>query len=207
MKSNPRVYNRFIKRGLDVIAAFVGLVFLSPIIFIVTIILTISFKGKPFYVQERVGYLGKNFHIYKFKSMRDTVSSNEVEVTASNNSRVTKIGRIIRKAKIDELPQLLNVIKGDMALVGPRPEVSRFTRMNDKDRQLILTVRPGITSLTSINFIDEENILSLSSDVENTYIEEILPQKMKMDVEYVESMSFILDMKIIILTILKILRR
>ena len=195
------MYRLFFKRVFDFIAAIIGLVLLLPILLIISLLIKFSSKGPLFYSQKRVGRDFKEFDIYKFRSMVVNADKIGPSVTSGNDSRITKVGRFIRKTKIDELPQLLNVIKGDMSLVGPRPEVMKFVEKKRDEYKKVLSVRPGITDNAAIEFRDEETIMDQYEDKEKAYIEIILPKKIQLYYQYIDNISFINDIKLILKTL------
>ena len=155
--------------------------------------------------QSRVGLNGKPFDIWKFRTM--VVNSENILITVINDPRLTKIGKILRKYKLDELPQLINVIKGDMSIVGPRPEVAKYVALYPLDvKNIVLSVRPGITEWAAIYMINESEMLAKSYNPEETYIQQILPIKLKYSLQYIENQSLFLDIKIIVVTFMKIIR-
>lgn len=166
-----------VKRGFDLAFAFAGLIGLSPLLALIALKLKLGPSGRAFYSDSRVGMSGVLFKIYKFRTMEDTrAAENGPKITAKDDRRITPFGRVLRKTKLNELPQLWNVIKGDMSLVGPRPEDPSFVEHYDEKQREVLSVRPGITSLASVIFADEENQLSMDS-VTDTYLHSILPKK------------------------------
>jgi len=195
------MYRLFFKRVFDFIAAILGLVLLLPILLIISLWIKLSSTGPLFYSQKRVGRDFKEFDIYKFRSMVVNADKIGPSVTSGNDSRITKVGRFIRKTKIDELPQLLNVIKGDMSLVGPRPEVMKFVEKKRGEYKKVLSVRPGITDNAAIEFRDEETIMDQYEDKEKAYIEIILPKKIQLYYQYIDNISFINDIKLILKTL------
>lgn len=191
-------------RLLDIIFSFLGLLILSPFLIIVYIAIIIESRGGGFYKQIRVGKDGKHFKLYKFRSMRvDSDSKSQITIGA-RDSRITKIGLFIRKFKIDELPQLLNVLKGDMSLVGPRPEVPLYVDMYTEEQRKVLSVLPGVTDYASLRYVDENEILGKAEDPHQTYIDEILPDKLKLNMEYIDNRSVKEYFKVIFLTLVKI---
>ena len=191
-------------RFLDILFSFLGLLILSPLLIIVYIAIVIESRGGGFYMQTRVGKDGKNFKLYKFRSMRvDSDSKSQITIGA-RDPRITKTGLFVRKYKIDELPQLLNVLKGDMSLVGPRPEVPLYVDMYTAEQKKVLSVLPGITDYASICYVDENEILGKAENPHQTYIDEILPDKLKLNMEYIENRSVKEYFKVIFLTLRKI---
>lgn len=192
------------KRLFDVCASFFGLVILSPLFVIISLWIIFNSRGGVFYRQVRVGLHGKDFILYKFRSMRVGADKSGLLTVGGRDSRITFSGYYIRKYKIDELPQLLNVLIGDMSFVGPRPEVRRYVDMYDKEQRKALLVRPGITDIASIKYRNENDILSSQSDPEQYYIDVIMPDKLKLNLTYIENSSFITDLQTIFKTIFKI---
>lgn len=194
------------KRVLDIAGASAGLVLTSPIFLAASAAIVLT-DGRPvLFRQLRVGRNGAPFKILKFRSMRNGAPG--LQVSSDRDPRITRVGNILRKSKVDELPQLLNVLRGQMSIVGPRPEVPRYVdRWPPELRPEILSVRPGITDPASIEFRDESEILAASIDPEATYIEEILPRKAAMYVEYVRRRSFSGDLRLIAMTVLAVVRR
>lgn len=196
------------KRSIDFILSIIGIIILSPVLLIISILIKISTTGPIFFTQNRVGKKGRMFLIYKFRTMVLAAESLGPKITIGQDMRVTPIGRILRKTKLDELPQLFNVILGDMAIVGPRPEVSEYVDLYDANiREIVLSVRPGITDYASILMIDEGDVLAKSNDPKATYINEIMPQKLDLAMKYVKEQNLIIDLKIIFLTIFKVFSR
>ena len=192
------MYKKYGKRVFDIVLSLIGLVVLSPIFIAVAIAIKATSKGSIFYVQKRVGENFEEFNLYKFRSMRE---GKGLQITSKDDPRITKIGKVIRKTKIDELPQLLNVLKGDMSLVGPRPEVRKYVDIKEKEYKKILSIKPGITDNAAIEFRDEEEILSKYKDKERAYIEEILPKKIALYNKYIDNISLKNDIKLILKTL------
>ncbi len=192
------------KRAFDFIFSFIGLILLSPIFLIISLLIALSSKGGVFYKQTRVGKNNKDFKVYKFRSM--IVDADKKGLLSigkdGRDPRITKIGYILRKYKLDELPQLINVLKGDMSLVGPRPEVRKYVDLYDDKQKEILKVRPGITDIASITFRNENDLLSQNPNPEDYYIHEIMPKKISLSLEYVKTRTLIKDIKLIFKTIL-----
>ncbi len=192
-----------IKRIFDLFFAIFGIIFFSPIFLIISILIKFDSKGEIFFKQIRVTQNGKEFKIYKFRTMRKDSEGNK-QITVGEDNRITKIGRILRKTKLDELPQLFNIVKGDMSFVGPRPEVPKYVAYYTEEQRDILKVRAGITDYASIYFSDESKILGQQANPEKYYIEEIMPYKIKLNKKYIDNMGILTDIKIIVLTIFKI---
>lgn len=190
------------KRIFDLVLSVPALIVLSPVLAIMSVWVRIDSPGPVIFRQTRVGRFGKPFRLYKLRTMRDSTESRSSRLTAGGDKRITPVGRILRRYKLDELPQLLNVIKGDMSLVGPRPEVPEYVACYPPGiRDKILSVRPGITDAASIEFRDEEAILMAADDIENTYINKILPIKLEHYSRYVDHRSLWIDIGLIIRTI------
>ena len=190
-----------IKRIFDIICSMCGLLFLSPFFIIIVCMIKASDGGLVFYRGVRVGLHGKLFSMYKFRTMVVYAEKIGGPSTAEDDPRITRIGKFLRKCKLDELPQLINVLKGEMSFVGPRPEVKHYVDMFTEEEKSILTVRPGITDWASIWNPDEGSILAGSPDPEEAYMEKIRPKKLKLQLKYVKEHSFSNDMKIILLTL------
>lgn len=195
------------KRGFDIIVSLIGLVIFSPILLITMLFIWLYDFHTPFYVAKRVGKDGKIFRMIKFRSMIVNADKTGVVSTSSNDTRLTPIGRFIRKYKIDEIVQLLNVLKGDMSFVGPRPNVLEEVKLYTKEEIKILCIRPGITDISSIVFSDLNEILKDKKDLNLAYNQLIRPWKSRLGILYVEKKSFLLDIQLIVLTILGIFNR
>lgn len=189
------------KRLFDITASFFGIIILSPLLIFIGLWVGLSSKGGVFYKQIRVGKNNKDFKLYKFRSMRVNSDKQGLLTVGSKDSRITKAGYFIRKYKIDELPQLFNVLKGDMSFVGPRPEVRRYVDLYSKEQMQVLKVAPGITDPASIKYRNENDILSSASNPEEYYIQHIMPDKLKINIDYINKRTFIKDIKIIFQTI------
>ena len=192
------------KRVFDIFCSFFGLLVLSPLLLIVALLVVTTSRGGVFYRQVRVGKDFRNFKILKFRSMRPDSDKKGLLTVGSKDNRVTKVGYFIRKYKIDELPQLINVLVGDMSFVGPRPEVPKYVEMYNEEQRKVLSVRPGITDYASIEYRNENDILAKSDNPEQTYIDEVMPAKLKLNLRYISEMSLKTDLKIIFGTIFKI---
>ena len=201
------IYRLVLKRTLDLLVSSLGLIILSPILLSFSIIIYLNDFESPFYIAPRVGKGSKLFNIIKFRSMIVNADKSKVDSTGSNDIRITPIGHIIRKYKLDEFTQLFNVLIGNMSLVGPRPNVKRETDTYSIKEKMILGVKPGITDFSSIIFSDEGEILKESIDPDLDYNQLIRPYKSRFAIFYIENFNFIIDMKIIILTVLSIFDR
>jgi len=192
-------------RFADLLFSLIGLIVLSPVILIFALLIVIDDFGSPLYIQERVGINGKTFKLLKLRSMKNR--SGGLLISTSNDSRITAIGKFIRKYKIDELPQLLNVLMGSMSIVGPRPEVSKYVRLYSETQRKVLLVRPGITDYASITFKNENEILGNSQDPESTYINYILPRKLRLNMIWIRNKSLFTYFDCIFRTLFRILLR
>ena len=193
-------------RLLDIIFSVVGLLLLSPLFLIIYILIRYESKGGGFYCQQRVGKDGRMFGLYKFRSMRTGSDKKGLITVGGHDSRITRMGYFIRKYKIDELPQLWNVLKGDMSLVGPRPEVKKYVDLYTEEQRRVLSIRPGITDYASIEYVDENEILGKADNPDRVYVEEIMPAKIKLNMRYIENRSLKEYFKIIGLTFINIFR-
>lgn len=193
-------------RLCDIVFSLFGLLFLSPLFLIVALWIVIDDPGPVFYRQQRVGKDGKDFGLLKFRSMRIGADKMSLITIGNRDPRVTRAGYYLRKLKIDELPQLWNVLTGDMSLVGPRPEVRRYVDLYTPEQRQVLSVRPGITDYASIEYIDENRLLAASKDPDRTYIEQIMPAKIALNMRYINHRTIGEYMRIILLTITKIIR-
>jgi lipopolysaccharide/colanic/teichoic acid biosynthesis glycosyltransferase len=196
-----------IKRFVDLVASICGLVILFPIFIMLSLLIRLSTPGPAFYMQKRVGKHGVQFNLFKFRTMTNKSENLGRETTGFNDPRITKIGKFLRKYKLDEMPQLINVIRGEMSLVGPRPEIPFYVSKYGPDDQIVLTVKPGITDPCSLRLSNLEEIMDSrgSRCAQEFYENEILPYKLKLQKEYVLHQSNIVDIKIIIKTLLKII--
>jgi len=194
-----------LKRLFDVVVAAVGLVVFSPLFVLLAIWIRLDSSGPVLYRGERVGKDGQLFRIFKFRSMTEGAAQVGPGITARGDPRVTRAGRFLRRIKLDELPQLLNVLRGEMSLVGPRPEDSRYVTLYTPEQRRVLSVRPGITSPASVAYRDEEAML-WHHNVDDLYTRVVMPSKLKMDLAYIDHMSFGFDLKVIAMTIQALFR-
>jgi lipopolysaccharide/colanic/teichoic acid biosynthesis glycosyltransferase len=192
------------KRLFDIFISLIGLLILFPLFAVVGILIKIDSTGPVFFRQERIGRNFERFAIFKFRTMVLDAEKRGLSITSSTDKRVTKVGKILRKLKMDELPQLINVLRGDMSLVGPRPEVEKYVELYKKDYSEILKVRPGITDASSILYRDEEGVLGNQADPESYYMMVVLPQKIRLSQEYLKQRSFSHDVKLILKTLFKV---
>ena len=194
------------KRTLDIVCAAIGLIVLGPLLVVVAAIIVLDSAGPVFFRQERVGQFGRRFRIHKFRTMRHGTAAAGPSLTVGADSRVTKVGSFLRRYKIDELPQLIDVVRGDMSLVGPRPEVPEYiAHYSESDRAAVLSVRPGITDRASLEYRDESSLLAKAEDPHRFYIDEILPVKIRYYREYVSSHSTLGDIRIILMTLRRVI--
>ena len=201
LPSSGRLYR---KRLFDMVCAALGLLVLSPVLLLCALLVGLTSPGGVLFRQERVGKDGVHFTICKFRSMRKDNAG--LKISTSSDSRITPVGRVLRKTKLDELPQLWNVLKGDMSFVGPRPEVREYTDLYTPEQRQVLLVRPGITGLASIRYRNENDLLSASADPNRTYIEEVMPAKLALDLEYIPRACVSYDIKLILETLVTVVR-
>lgn len=193
-----------IKKIFDITVSIVAIVLLSPVFIIISIIIKFNSAGPIFYLQKRVGKNNSDFFIFKFRTMKMNSDKAGLLTVGMNDSRITTVGIVLRKYKLDELPQLLNVLIGDMSLVGPRPEVRKYVDMYNAEQLKVLTVKPGITDSASIQYSNENELLAKAANPEKEYIENIMPHKLQLNGEYIRTQSFIGDLKIIWRTVTKV---
>jgi len=195
------------KRPIDFIVALLGLIALSPVLLIVSVLIWLQDRRSPFYVADRVGRDERFFRMVKFRSMAVNADKSGVDSTSSDDVRITAIGRLVRRTKLDELPQLWNVLRGQMSLVGPRPNVEREVRLYSTEEKRLLSIRPGITDLASIVFADEGEILQGQDDPDIAYNQLIRPGKNRLGLFYVENHTRALDLQVVVLTVMSALSR
>ena len=183
-----------------------GLVVLSPVFLLVSLCIVADSRGGVFYRQTRVGKNGKDFRLYKFRSMRGGADKRGLITVGAKDARITRVGYFLRKYKLDELPQLLNVLKGEMSLVGPRPEVRKYVEMYTEEQRKVLSVVPGITDYASIEYVDENRILGEATDPDRAYVEEIMPDKIRYNMKYINHRTVGEYFKIIFLTLWSIVK-
>lgn len=191
----------FFKRLFDIVVSFLILLILSPVMLVLAIAIKLDSKGPVFYRQIRVGRYNKDFKIFKFRTMVQDADKKGLAITLNEDPRITRVGRLIRKCRLDEISQLLNVLGGSMSFVGPRPEVRRYVEAYSPEGMATLLVRPGVTAPSSIVFKDEDKILNSGGDPEQIYVEQILPEKTRLNLEYVARLSFWKDIKIMFQTL------
>jgi lipopolysaccharide/colanic/teichoic acid biosynthesis glycosyltransferase len=194
------------KRLFDIVFASVMLVLFAPLFIVLACWISLDSRGGVFFGQERVGINGMHFRLWKFRTMKPHSEKGGQLTVGSSDSRITRAGYFLRKFKVDELPQLWNVLLGDMSVVGPRPEVPRYVAMYSPEQRLVLSIRPGITDYASLRYFEESDLLAKSTNPEETYIQEIMPAKLALNLEYVRRHSFMGDLSVIIQTGLRILK-
>ena len=194
-----------LKRIFDIFFSFLGLILLLIPFLIIALLISIDSRGGVFYKQVRVGKNGVDFKLFKFRSMRTDADKAGLLTVGGRDNRITKIGYGLRKSKMDELPQLLNVLIGDMSLVGPRPEVRKYVDLYNQEQKQVLSVKPGITDYASIEYSDENELLGKAENPEEVYINEIMPAKLKLNLKYIAEQGVLTDLKIIFKTIGKII--
>jgi lipopolysaccharide/colanic/teichoic acid biosynthesis glycosyltransferase len=195
------------KRAFDIVFAAAGLLAVFPLFIIVALLIKCDSSGPVFFKQQRMGRGFRPFRIYKFRTMRKDSELRGRLVTVGEDPRITRVGRLLRQAKIDELPQLINILKGEMSFVGPRPEVPRFVELFRREYAEILTVRPGITDLASLKYRDEAGLLAEAEDPEEEYVTHVLPDKIRLAKEYLQRSSLLFDLRLIFATIFELLER
>jgi lipopolysaccharide/colanic/teichoic acid biosynthesis glycosyltransferase len=192
------------KRLFDIVVSAAGIVLLSPVFLLVGMLVRMDSPGPVFFTQERIGKGFKPFRIYKFRTMRENAEESGPRITVDGDDRITETGRVLRRYKLDELPQLLNVLKGDMSFVGPRPEVKEYIQSFRAEYEKLLSVRPGITDPASIRYSNEERVLAGSRNWEERYKTHVLPEKIRMSMEYLENNSIATDLSLIFRTLFRI---
>ncbi|MEQ8361402.1 MAG: sugar transferase [Cyclobacteriaceae bacterium] len=195
------------KRGMDIVVSVLGLLVLSPVLLLIALLIKADDKGQVFYKQERVGQGGMLFKLFKFRTMSMGADKVTAITVGQRDPRITKVGYYLRKYKLDELPQMINVLMGEMSLVGPRPELLRFVKLYDEQQRKVITVKPGITDYASIQFRNENEMLEGKSDPIDFYIQEIMPLKLNLNLKYIANQSFLTDLKIIGQTIFLVFLR
>lgn len=195
-----------LKRIFDIVCSFIGLMILSPILLIISLAIIINNGFPVFYFQTRVGKNNRDFKLFKFRTMYKDADKKGLLTVGGRDPRVTPIGYYLRKYKLDELPQLLNVLFGSMSLVGPRPEVRKYVDMYNDEQKRVLLAKPGITDYASLEYFSENELLAKSPEPEKTYINEVMPAKLALNMKYIEQQNLLVDLSIIFATIRKIVK-
>jgi lipopolysaccharide/colanic/teichoic acid biosynthesis glycosyltransferase len=195
------------KRLFDVICAIIGLIILAPFLLLISILIKLDSKGPILFIQGRVGKNNTDFNIYKFRTMHIQSESKGLLTLGNHDSRITKVGYVLRRYKIDEFPQLINILKGDMSFVGPRPELRYYVNFYSEDDMKIFKVRPGITGLASLKYRNEVELLKAAENPEEFFIKTIIPDKLKFNKEYIKKRNFFFDLKLIFITIIKVVTK
>lgn len=193
--------NSFAKSAFDRIFGVIGFVLLSPFLAVIALLVRLTSPGPVLFLQERVGKNGKPFRIMKFRTMVEGAEEMGLKITVGNDARVTRVGETLRKFKLDELPQILNIVKGEMSFVGPRPEVPKYVAHYTQEQKKVLSIKPGVTDLASIKYRKESELLGQSQDPEITYLEEIMPEKLRINLDYVERASLAYDLRLLWMTV------
>lgn len=199
-----RTASLLLKRGMDILAAFLLLVLLSPVFLVLAVAIRVDSKGPVFFRQVRVTQFGKTFRIFKFRTMVNDAEKKGSQVTVQNDSRVTRVGAKIRRIRLDEIPQLLNVLTGDMSFVGTRPEVPKYVEKYTPEMMATLLLPAGVTSTASIAFKDEDELLQAAENVDEVYVRDVLPQKMAYNLEYLRNFSFGRDIGLLFQTVFRV---
>lgn len=195
----------YLKRVIDAIVSILAIIFFSPLFVLIAILIKCTSNGPVFYFQERVGRNGKVFRILKFRTMFVDSDKSGLLLSRKNDKRITVIGGFLRRTKIDELPQLVNVFIGEMSIVGPRPEVKKYVQLFPKEYKIITQVRPGLTDYASLAYRNENDLLAFVANPEKIYIKKILPHKIAMNMRYVKKISFFVDLVLVIITLISVL--
>ncbi|EFZ34253.1 sugar transferase [Ligilactobacillus ruminis] len=199
-------FSLFLKRIFDIVVSLVLIVLLSPLLLVLSILIVLDSKGGVFYRQERVTQYGRKFRIFKFRTMVANADKIGTQVTVSNDSRITRVGAVIRKYRLDEIPQLFNILLGDMSLVGTRPESTHYVKHYAPEMFATLLLPAGVTSEASIKYKDEAELLNKADDVDKVYIEKVLPGKMEYNLESISNFSFIKDIGTMFKTVVAVIR-
>ena len=195
------------KRIIDILLSFIVLVLGMPFYLIIGMLIALDTKGRVLYKQSRVGRNNVDVELSNFRTMCVDADQGSLITVGTHDARITRVGAFLRRFKIDEVPQFFNILKGEMSIVGPRPEVRKYVDMYTPEQMRVLSVRPGLTDYASIRYVNENEILAASSDPERTYIEDIMPDKLNLNLKYIDEQSFWTDVKIILQTIIAIINR
>lgn len=196
-----------IKRAFDVLFSCIGLILLTPVFIAIIVIIKLDSKGPILFIQQRVGLHNKDFNIFKFRTMYMESDKKGLLTIGNRDSRITKVGYFLRRYKIDEFPQLFNVLKGDMSFVGPRPELRKYVNYYSKDDLIVFTVKPGITGLASIEFRNEVELLKAAEDPEQYFIYSVIPKKLSLNKRYIQKRNFFFDLKLIGITVVRVITK
>ena len=197
----------FVKRVLDIILAYILFLVFSPILAVISIAIKIDSKGPVIFCQTRITQYGRRFKIFKFRTMIENAENEGTQITKKDDKRITRIGKYLRKYRIDEIPQLINIIKGDMSFVGTRPEVVKYVQEYNDEMMATLLLPAGVTSKTSIMYKDEDFLLANAEDVDGKYINDVLPEKMKLNIDYLDKFSIFNDIIIIFSTVVNVMKK
>lgn len=200
-------FSLFIKRIFDIVVGLIALIFLTPVFLILSVVIKMDSKGPVLFRQVRVTQYGKQFRILKFRTMVNNAEKIGAQITTKNDSRVTKVGKFLRKYRLDEIPQLFNIIAGDMSFVGTRPEVVKYVEQYTDEMMATLLLPAGVTSKASIEYKGEEKILSCVDDADKTYVYVVLPEKMKINLKSIEEFGFFGEFKTMVRTVLAVIER
>lgn len=204
---NKKRFTLLAKRIFDLLVAIIALIIISPLILILSIAIKMDSKGPVFFLQTRVTQYGKKFKIFKFRTMKNNADKMGIQLTTKNDVRITRIGKYLRKLKLDEIPQLINIILGDMSFVGTRPEVSKYVDRYTDEMLATLLLPAGVTSEASIRYKNEEYLLSNAENADEVYVHELLPEKMKYNLRSIEEFNFFSDIKIMLMTLITVVKR
>ncbi len=196
-----------IKRFFDILLSLCVIIVGLPLAAVIAVLIVVDSKGPVFYRQVRVGRNNKDFRLLKFRTMRTGADKSGLLTVGNDDNRITGVGKFLRKYKIDEFPQFVNILVGDMSIVGPRPEVRKYVDMYSERQMRVLSVRPGLTDYASIKYVDENALLSASGDPESTYVNKIMPDKLELNLKYIDNLSILEDVKIIFQTIIAIFKK
>ena len=195
------------KRILDIVFSLLVIAVGLPFGLVIALLILVDSKGSVIYRQSRVGRNNVDFWLYKFRTMCEDADHSSLITVGADDARITRVGAFLRKFKIDEFPQFLNILKGEMSIVGPRPEVRKYVDLYTPEQMRVLSVRPGLTDYASIRYVNENELLATSADPEQTYIQEIMPDKLKLNLKYIDEKSLLTDAKIVLQTIVAIFKR
>jgi len=199
------VFHTMTKRAFDILLSVIALIVLSPLLLIISMFVLFSSRGGILFMQTRVGKKGKDFTLLKFRTMEKDSDKKGLLTIGKSDNRITKPGRWLRKYKLDELPQLFNILTGNMSFVGPRPEVRKYVNLYSPDQMKVLSVKPGLTDYASLEYLNESEILNSFSDPEKAYINQIMPDKLVLNLRYIEEQGFLNDLKIMVRTVRQII--